>query len=113
MAGLKSIEGNLVVIAGGVEKGLPLEQWTHLLAHKKAKVVVIGEIKERMKAELQLAGVLEVQDASSMEDAVDKALALAQTPASIVLSPACSSFDMFKSYAHRGEVFAEAARKLA
>ncbi len=113
MAGLRSAEGNLVVIAGGVEKGLPLEQWTHLLAHKKAKVVVIGEIKERMKAELQLAGVLEVQDASSMEDAVDKALALAQTPASIVLSPACSSFDMFKSYAHRGEVFAEAARKLA
>lgn len=113
MAGLKSIEGNLVVIAGGVEKGLPLNQWTSLLAHKKAKVVVIGEIKERMKAELQEAGVHEVQDASSMEDAVEKALELAQTPSSIVLSPACSSFDMFKSYAHRGEVFAQAARERA
>lgn len=113
MAGLKSIEGSLVVIAGGVEKGLPLEQWARLLALKEAKVVVIGEIKERMRAELQSAGVQVVLNASSMEDAVDKAMELAQTPASIVLSPACSSFDMFKSYAHRGEVFAQAARERA
>ena len=58
-----------------------------------------------------IAGSCKVHYAKSMEDAVAAASALAQPGDIVLLSPACASFDMFRDYAHRGEVFAALARR--
>ncbi len=59
-----------------------------------------------------MAGVVPVETAGTMEAAVRRASELAQPGDAVLLAPACSSFDMFKSYAHRGEVFRNAVREL-
>jgi UDP-N-acetylmuramoylalanine--D-glutamate ligase len=59
-----------------------------------------------------LAPVVSVEMAASMEEAVTQATAMAHSGDAVVLSPACSSFDMFRSYEHRAEVFRAAVKKL-
>jgi UDP-N-acetylmuramoylalanine--D-glutamate ligase len=54
-----------------------------------------------------------MHDAISLSDAVKICQSLAQTGDTVLLSPACASFDMFKNYVHRGEVFAQAVQELA
>jgi UDP-N-acetylmuramoylalanine--D-glutamate ligase len=72
--------------------------------------VLIGEAKERLAA--AVGSVLPVVTAVSMEDAVHQARHLAQPGDAVLLSPACSSFDMFSGYAERGRVFAAAVQGL-
>lgn len=112
MAGIRSLEGDLVVIAGGVDKGLDLVPFCELLAARAKAVVVIGDIATRLTDSLERAGHTQVVSASTMEEAVQVAQKLAAGQGSVLLSPACSSFDMFRSYAHRGDVFQDAVRAL-
>lgn len=106
VAGLNSLHGPLVVIAGGVEKGLPLDVMAQTLKKRATAVLVLGEITGRMCEVFRAAEVPCVEEAKTLEEAVPRAFELARgSGASVVLSPACSSFDMFKSYAHRGEIF--------
>lgn len=113
VAGLNSLHGPLVVIAGGVEKGLPLDVMAETLQKRAEAVLVIGEIQSRMCDVFRAANVPGVEEATTLENAVIRAFELAQVArASVVLSPACSSFDMFKSYAHRGEVFQASVKAL-
>jgi len=60
-----------------------------------------------------LAGVCECVYCSTLEEAVTRAAGLARPGEVVLLSPACASLDMFRDYAHRGEVFAEAVGRLA
>lgn len=115
LAGLRSIDGDLVAIVGGVDKGLDLAELVDFLNERDAPVLLIGEIRQRLGTELLSAGYdqTNIHVADTMEDAVEQAYALAQPAATICLSPACSSFDMFDSYAHRGEVFQRAVRSLS
>ena len=73
-------------------------------------VILIGEAADRMQA--ALTGVLPVERAATMDDAVEAARRLAQPGDAVVLSPACSSFDMFRDYAHRAEVFRAAVARV-
>jgi UDP-N-acetylmuramoylalanine--D-glutamate ligase len=75
-------------------------------------VVQIGRDGALIAAALVGAGV-PVQRAETMQDAVQQAFALAQPGDVVLLSPACASFDMFKNYAHRAEVFIAAVRALS
>jgi UDP-N-acetylmuramoylalanine--D-glutamate ligase len=59
-----------------------------------------------------LSGVVAIADATSMEDAVRQAFAMAQPDGVVLLAPACSSFDMFVDYADRGRAFKEAVARL-
>lgn len=95
----------LVVIAGGVDKGIALDELARLLAERARHVVLIGEIADRLASELEAAGFDATSRATTMDDAVDQAHHAASGTAAVLLSPACSSFDMFDSYAHRGELF--------
>ena len=115
LAGLGSIPGRLVVIAGGVDKGLDLGEFSATLAARCDAVVLIGELRDRLRASLEVSGLdaARVTMAETLEEAVEDARTrAADAGATVVLSPACSSFDMFDSYAHRGEVFQRAVRAL-
>jgi UDP-N-acetylmuramoylalanine--D-glutamate ligase len=117
LAGLRTLPDTraLVAIVGGVDKGLPLDAMAAYLVSRASHVVLIGQLVPRMSAALEAAGMPAARrhEASSMEQAVSLAASLVGDAGDVVLSPACSSFDMFKSYAHRGEVFQAAVAALA
>ncbi len=114
LAGIRSIEGPLVVIGGGVDKGIELDELAAELVRRAHRVVLIGQIAERFDAALVAAGASGdlVVRAESMQGAVEAARSAAREGDTVILSPACSSFDMFDSYAHRGELFQAAVRAL-
>jgi UDP-N-acetylmuramoylalanine--D-glutamate ligase len=73
-------------------------------------VVLIG--RDARQLGRALTGVCAVSFADSLDNAVEAASAVAQPGDTVLLSPACASLDMFRDYAHRGDVFAAAARSL-
>jgi UDP-N-acetylmuramoylalanine--D-glutamate ligase len=109
--GLASPDRRAVLIAGGVDKGGSYAPLAERLRKVGRAIVLIGSaapLIERAFADLGLPMV----HAKSMEDAVQRARELAQRGDVVLLAPACSSFDMFRSYAHRGDVFQDAVRAL-
>jgi UDP-N-acetylmuramoylalanine--D-glutamate ligase len=112
VAALEGFEAPVVLIAGGEGKGQDFAPLAPAVkAHARA-VVLIGRDAPSLAAALAPAGV-PVRRADSMEAAVRTAFELAREGDAVLLSPACASFDMFRNYGHRGDVFAQAARKLA
>jgi UDP-N-acetylmuramoylalanine--D-glutamate ligase len=111
-AAARSIESfdKVVAILGGRYKGGAFEELRAPLTSRGKAVVTIGEARALVHA--ALAGVVPVVDAGSMAEAVRKAWELARPDGVVLLAPACSSFDMFTDYAHRGRVFKEAVREL-
>jgi UDP-N-acetylmuramoylalanine--D-glutamate ligase len=111
IAGLEGSSGKVVLIAGGVDKGGSYAPLRERMESKGRAVVVIGEAAPLLEqAFTGFAG--ELRRARSMEDAVEQASALAQRSDTVLLAPACSSFDMFQSYAERGDVFQKAVHTL-
>lgn len=99
-----------VLIAGGRDKLGSYAPLVEALKQKGRAVVLIGEAAGAIEA--AIAGALPVVRAGDMPGAVRAAFDQAQPGDAVLLSPACSSFDMFKSYADRGDKFAEAALSL-
>ena len=106
---IESFEG-VVAIVGGKYKGGRFEDLIAPLAAHGRAVVAIGEARPLVRA--ALAGTVPVEDAASMDDAVQKAWALARPGGVVLLAPACSSFDMFQDYAARGRAFKAAVNSL-
>ena len=76
-----------------------------LVKEKCDALILLGAAKERFYEAAKAAGVGNILLATSFEDAVDKAYAMAEPPQVVLLSPACSSYDMFKNYPERGRYF--------
>jgi UDP-N-acetylmuramoylalanine--D-glutamate ligase len=112
VAALEGFAEPVVLIAGGDGKGQDFSPLAPAVAKHARAVVLIGRDAPAIAAALQGLGVLLVK-AGDMEDAVRQAAGLAQPGDAVLLSPACASFDMFRNYPHRGEVFAAAARAVA
>lgn len=110
LAGLAGLDRPFVLIAGGLSKGDELGPLRELLARKGRGLVVVGQSAEQFAAMAE--GVVPVVHAGLMDDAVAKARALAKPGEAVVLAPCCASFDQYKSYAHRGDMFADAVRGL-
>jgi len=108
LRGLSETRG--VLIAGGRDKQGSYEPLVSALEAKGRALVVLGEAAERIAAAVGTR--LPVLRATSMEDAVVKAFSRAEPGDAVLLSPACSSFDMFKSYAERGDRFVAAVEQL-
>ena len=111
VAALEGFDVPVVLIAGGEGKGQDFAPLAPAVkAHARA-VVLIGRDAGILAAALAPAGV-PIARAATMEEAVAAAFAAAREGDAVLLSPACASFDMFRGYGHRGEVFAAAARAL-
>ncbi|HEX8899524.1 MAG TPA: UDP-N-acetylmuramoyl-L-alanine--D-glutamate ligase [Chthoniobacterales bacterium] len=93
----------VILIAGGKDKGFTFETLRDLVAEKSRAVILIGEMATRICQHWKDAVPCEI--ASSLADAVERAHAVAQAGEVVLFSPGTSSFDMFKSYADRGDRF--------
>jgi UDP-N-acetylmuramoylalanine--D-glutamate ligase len=98
------------LIAGGRDKGCDFSMVTGALSRYVKGICLIGEAAERMEKEWQ--GTAPVIRADSLESALDAARAEAVSGDVVVFSPGCSSFDMFKNYEHRGNVFKQLVHAL-
>ncbi len=105
-------ERRLVVILGGEGKGQDFAPLAAPVAQHVRAVVLIGRDAPLIREALAGTGV-PLLDAADMADAVQQAAHTAQAGDAVLMSPACASFDMFKNYEHRAEVFAQAVRSLA
>ena len=105
-------ERPLVLILGGEGKGQDFSVLVPSVRKHCRAVVVMGRDGQLIAAALADTGV-PVHAAATMADAVVVAAGQAQTGDAVLLSPACASFDMFRDYVHRAEVFREAVRELA
>jgi UDP-N-acetylmuramoylalanine--D-glutamate ligase len=110
LAAVVGLPGPLVVIAGGLSKGQDFAPLATAFKGKVRHVVLIG--KDAGDVERALAGAVSSERAASMQDAVAAAARAAEPGDTVLLSPACASFDMFRDYGHRGDVFAAAVRSL-
>jgi len=102
--------GRAVLIAGGDGKGADFTELAPVVARTCRAVVLIG--RDAPLLERALAGHAELVRAADLAQAVRQAAQLARAGDHVLLSPACASFDMFRSYEHRGEVFTDLVRRL-
>lgn len=102
----------LVLILGGDGKGQDFSPLCEPVARFARAVVLIGRDAPLIREALNLAGVT-VQEAVDMTDAVAQAAGLAQIGDAVLMSPACASFDMFRDYEHRAQVYKQAVAELA
>ena len=100
---LRSLPGRSVLIAGGRDKGLDFASLRQVIAEKVTLAVLIGEAQNKMWRAWSRA--VPCVRAFSMEEAVRVAASHAHREETVLLSPACASFDMFENYEHRGDEF--------
>ncbi|MFT6397646.1 MAG: UDP-N-acetylmuramoylalanine--D-glutamate ligase [Bradymonadia bacterium] len=110
VTGLLSLDHPIVAIVGGVDKELDLASLIEALKSARA-VIAIGDLRARLCAEA--AGIIDVITADSLEAAVLLARSSAESGDAVVLAPGCSSFDMFRSFEHRGDVYRELVTALS
>jgi UDP-N-acetylmuramoylalanine--D-glutamate ligase len=108
---LESVKGSMVWIVGGVDKGNDYSELNNLVENKVKAIVCLGKDNERViKA---FSGKVEsIVESASMDDAVKAAYYLASDDETVLLSPACASFDLFESFEDRGRQFKSAVRSL-
>ncbi len=102
----------IVLVLGGDGKGQDFSPLQAPIQKFVRSIVLMGKDAIELRQVMQGTGV-PMHDATSLEDAVKVCQGLAQSGDAVLLSPACASFDMFKNYVHRGEVFAQAVQELA
>jgi len=107
---LSGLQAPVTLIAGGKDKGGEYAPLRPLVEEKVANLILIGEAAARMAQEL--SGAAEIRLAATLEAAVQQAYEVTPPGGTVLLSPACSSFDMFKNFAVRGEEFSRLVRQL-
>jgi UDP-N-acetylmuramoylalanine--D-glutamate ligase len=121
IAALRAFDPPVVLIAGGRDKGIDLSGLPPVVAERAAAAVLIGESGPDLEDRFRAAGLARTERADTLEDAVRRADAIARDelargvpgPATVLLSPAAASFDMYVDYAARGRAFKDAVAALA
>lgn len=108
---LESMHKPVVWIAGGIDKGNDYSMLKSLVKEKVKAIVCLGKDNSKLHAAFDTVAK-NVVDASSMEEAVKAAYYLARNGDTVLLSPACASFDLFENYEDRGNQFKEQVRNL-
>jgi UDP-N-acetylmuramoylalanine--D-glutamate ligase len=107
---LDAFPGNVLVILGGKDKGCDYRILRQALRGHARMALLIGSAAEKIEA--QLDGVVPIERAETLARAVQTAAKRAQPGDTVLLAPACASFDQFESYEHRGRVFKQLVREL-
>ena len=108
---LESFPANIHLILGGKDKGSDYSVLNDLLRARVKRVYTIGAAAAKIEA--QIAGATEIVASQTLDTAVRQASESAAAGDVVLLAPACASFDQFRSYEHRGQVFKEAVQALA
>ena len=109
---LQSMTTKVVLILGGKDKGNDYGEIEDLVRQKCSALVYLGLHNEKLHAFFDRLGLPVADVQTGMKDAVDAAFRLAQKGETVLLSPCCASFDLFKSYEDRGDQFKECVRAL-
>ncbi|HEG43488.1 MAG TPA: UDP-N-acetylmuramoyl-L-alanine--D-glutamate ligase [Phycisphaerales bacterium] len=115
IAAFDAFESPIIIIAGGYDKKLSLDEFAKHIAAKAKAAVLIGQTAEaiaRTVRENPGKANTSVRIVSSMAEAVGAAAALSEPGDVVLLSPACASYDMFDNYRHRSDVFTECVRQI-
>jgi UDP-N-acetylmuramoylalanine--D-glutamate ligase len=107
---LDAVEPPLILIAGGMDKGGDYRPLRRPLGERVKLAILIGAAREKMRAALDGSARIELR--KTLAEAVNRAAEAASAGDTVLLSPACSSFDQFRDYAERGNVFKELVRAL-
>ncbi|HEY8846451.1 MAG TPA: UDP-N-acetylmuramoyl-L-alanine--D-glutamate ligase, partial [Candidatus Limnocylindrales bacterium] len=121
VAALRAFDPPIVLIAGGRDKDIDLSALGPVVAERAAAAILIGESGPTLEALFRAAGLARTERAPTLDEAVRRADAIARerlaagdrSPATVLLSPAAASFDMFVDYAARGRAFKTAVAALA
>lgn len=116
---LETLRGPLVLILGGYDKGLPFDELAEKVVARNCIVITMGKTAGKIESAIveawertKRSGCPDISRVSSLEEAVHTAKQKAKPGYSVVLSPACASFDMFRNFEERGRLFKEIVRKL-
>jgi len=114
IAALKAFSEPRIIIAGGYDKRVPFDELGRVIGKKAKAAILIGQTADAIAAAISEGGKTDVhvKIVGSMEEAVVRASLLGEAGDVVLMSPACASYDMFDNYKQRGEVFANAVRKL-
>jgi UDP-N-acetylmuramoylalanine--D-glutamate ligase len=108
---IESFSGNIHLILGGKDKDSDYTLMNHLLRDRVKRVYTIGAAAEKIRSHVQEA--VEVMPSGTLENAVARAHEAARPGDVVLLAPACSSFDQFENYEHRGRTFRQLVERLA
>jgi len=112
-AALESFDKKVIVIAGGYDKNIPLDPLGDLFCRKAKAVVLMGNTGPKIKAVLEKCGYTgEIAEVKDMENAVNAATKFAIAGDDIILSPAAASFDLFKNFMERGNIYKKIVNEL-
>jgi len=112
---LESFPANIHLILGGKDKGSDYSVLNDLLRQRVKRVYTIGAAAAKIESQILSSknGGPEMIHAETLENAIRKANAAAESGDVVLLAPACASFDQFKNYEHRGQVFKQFVHGLA
>ncbi len=111
IAGLNAFDGRLAIILGGSDKGADFAALAAAVAAREAKPVLIGATAPRIHAALLRVGI-DAPLCPDLDAAITLAVMAIAGSGTVLLSPACASFDMFHGFDHRGTCFSDAAKRL-
>lgn len=109
---LEAFDGHVILIAGGRDKKTDLTEFVQFIRDKVDHLILLGEAQARFKEAACHGGVKNIHTVQSFKEAVHIAHNLAGVNQVVLLSPACSSYDMFDNYEERGKVFKNLVRQL-
>ena len=109
---IQSLDGEAVLILGGKDKGGEFSRLEALIRRHVRRVLLVGQASDTIRN--QLSGISEkLEEVADLQEAVDRGFALLRGGGQVLLAPGCASFDMFRSFEHRGDVFRAAVSSLA
>lgn len=109
---VEAFEGNLILIAGGMDKKVSFDTFVEAFQGKVKTLILLGETKRMIQECAERHGFRDVILVEDMKEAVERAHSIAVEGDLVLLSPACASWDMYPSYEVRGEDFKSRVREL-
>lgn len=110
--GIRAMVSKTILIGGGYDKGSEYDEWIESFDGKVKLLVLLGQTSDKIEACARKHGFEDIVKVESLEDAVKVSAEHAEPGEAVLLSPACASWGMFKSYEQRGDLFKEYVRAL-